>query len=514
VGPAGEAITGAAINGTVLVRALPAAPDPLALEARRASRSGGDECRQAPGARTEAESQQMLVWSRRGEGSGHTSCDILSPMATPSLAGKTDSDPSAVPSGVSAFVARVLDQLALSAWLPAAFLTTGIAVLLEFRSTKSASVPTAVEKLTAHSLQLLVLMIPLLVLATVVTQAFSFEAIRALEGYWRRRGIVSLAYRFMVGQHVRRKNAIVERRRRESATAFIDALPRVLYGNDEVNGRVVKAVVSALSGRNEERPKLEGKEVEVFTDTLRNWRDEVDAWRLARVDRLVDEQNSYPEDSRILPTKLGNLIRRTEDDLKHAGGDVRSFVLRQRDTVSYRIQIQHDQFRTRLDMYCTLVFVSVALAALAPAILVGRVGILALVITTGSFVVMAVTSYLAAIASARGYCTALKMMDEKARASAETSHPLFLETSSCHSSRAQLRTTRCDDTCGTHILASSALSRRPSCHRPRFDGSPGRSCRQVKETVRIRGRSAARVAGQRPVTRRDRLRSRLGLRDG
>jgi hypothetical protein len=392
---------GGAVGGTVLVRALPPGPDPQALE-------------------TGAESHQMLVPSRRGEDSEHTSCDILSPMASPTTANDKDSDQSAVPSGVSAFVARVLDQLALSAWLPAAFLITGIAVLLEFRSTKSASIPTAVEKLTAHSLQLLVLMIPLLVLATVVTQAFSFEAIRALEGYWRRRGIVSLAYRYMSGRHLRRKRAIIERNQRERATAFIEALPRVLYGNDEVNGRVVKAVVSELAGRGKERPKLKGKDAAVYTKTIRNWRDEVDAWRLARVDRLLDEQNSYPEDSRILPTKLGNLIRSTEDELQHADGDVQSFVLRQRDTVSYRIQIQHDQFRTRLDMYCTLVFVSVALAVLTPAILVGRVNLAAVAITTGSFVAMAVTSYLAAIASARGYCTTLRMMDVRDRAAAES----------------------------------------------------------------------------------------------
>jgi len=347
-------------------------------------------------------------------------------MASPTTLSKADSDPQTASTGVSAFVARVLDQLALSAWLPAAFLVTGIAVLLEFRSTKSASIPTAVEKLTAHSLQLLVLMIPLLVLATVVTQAFSFEAFRALEGYWRRRGIVSLAYRYMSGRHLRRKRAIIERHQREKVTAFIDALPRVLYDNEEVNGRVVKAVVSALADRGDDSPELQGKDAAVFDRTMDHWRDQVKAWRLARVDRFLDEENSYPEDSRILPTRLGNLMRSTEDNLKQAHGDVQSFVHRQRDTVSYRVQIQHDQFRTRLDMYCTLVFVSVALAALAPAILAGKVDIVAVAVTTGSFVAMAVTSYLAAIASARGYCTILKMMDKPTPAPAESESRLYL----------------------------------------------------------------------------------------
>ena len=463
------ASAGGAVDGTVLVRALPPGPDRPTLEA--------------------AESHQMLVLSRRGEDSEHTSCEILSPMASPTTASKADSDPQAS-SGVSAFVARVLDQLALSAWLPAAFLVTGVAVLLEFRSTKSASIPTAVEKLTAHSLQLLVLMIPLLVLATVITQAFSFEAFRALEGYWRRRGIVSLAYRYMSRRHLRRKRAIIERHHREQVTAFIDALPRVLYDNEEVNGRVVKAVVSALADRGDDGPELQGKDAAVFDSTMERWRDQVEAWRLARVDRFLAEEDSYPEDSRILPTRLGNLMRSTEDNLEQAHDDVQSFVHRQRDTVSYRVQIQHDQFRTRLDMYCTLVFVSVALAALAPAILAGKVDIVAVAVTTGSFVAMAVTSYLAAIASARGYCTILKMMDKPTPAPAESQSRLFLGDplfSSATSSRGpwgtwaqQFRTTWCDDTWRTHIPASSALSRHPPCHRPRFDRSPEPSYRQER----------------------------------
>jgi len=366
----------------------------------------------------------MLVLSRRGEDSEHSSYDILSTMASPTTASKADSDPQTASTGVSAFVARVLDQLALSAWLPAAFLVTGIAVLLEFRSTKSASIPTAVEKLTAHSLQLLVLMIPLLVLATVITQAFSFEAFRVLEGYWRRRGIVSLAYRYMSRRHLRRKRTIIERHQRERVTAFINALPRVLYDNEEVNGRVIKAVVSALADRGDD-PELQGKDAAVFDRTMGHWRDQVEAWRLARVDHFLNEENSYPEDSRILPTRLGNLMRSTEDNLKQAHGDVQSFVHRQRDTVSYRVQIQHDQFRTRLDMYCTLVFVSVALAALAPAILAGMVDIAAVAVTTGSFVAMAVISYLAAIASARGYCTILKMMDKPTPVPAESESRLL-----------------------------------------------------------------------------------------
>jgi hypothetical protein len=411
--------TDGAVARTVLIHAAAGETNLLARGAGGAPESSESEldesCHLASRLLIKAESNQRLLQLRRGEGPEQASYEILAPMGSPSLASHADSGASAVsPDGVSAFIARVLDQLALSAWLPAAFLTAGAAVLLEFRSAKSANILNAVGKLTAHPVQVLVIMIPLLVIATVVTQAFSFEAIRTLEGYWRRRGLASLASMLMIRRHVRRKKAIIERRRRESTKALRAAIPDMVLSGD-VPVPVVRALEAHLSGRESEAPALEGKELQVFVSTIQTWRNRADAWRLARVDRLITEENSYPVDSRILPTKLGNLIRATEDELRYAGGDVRSFVLRQRDTVSRRVQMQHDQFRTRLDMYCTLVFVSVFLSVMTPVALVGRIGIAAVAITIGSFAAMGVASYLAAIASAGGYCTALKQMDEASR---------------------------------------------------------------------------------------------------
>jgi hypothetical protein len=87
--------------------------------------------------------------------------------------------------GLSAFVARVLDQLSISAWLPSAFLTVAGAFLLQFRAQRSLNIATAATALTKHPPTVLILAIPVLVSTTLVTQAFSFEAIRILEGYWR-----------------------------------------------------------------------------------------------------------------------------------------------------------------------------------------------------------------------------------------------------------------------------------------------------------------------------------------
>ena len=406
------------VAGRVLSRTTVVGPGSLALEAGRPVTAGAgemDECgHHASTLLINAELNERLLPLRRGGDLAGISCEILTPMGSSSLGSDAVSDESAASAdGLSAFVARVLDQLSLSAWLPAAFLTGGVALILEFRSTKSASPLNAVAKLTVHPITVLVIMIPLLVIATVITQAFSFEAIRFLEGYWSRRGPMGLAAKFMVRRHLRRKKAVVERARNESVKAFRAALPEIIIDSQEgISGQVIRAIEAHLSGRGADAPSLEGSEAQALVKTIQDWRNRAEAWRLERIDRLVAEYTSYPVDSRILPTKLGNLLRSTEDQLRHAGGDVRGFVLRQRDKVSRRVQMHHDQFRARLDMYCTLVFVSVFLTVVTPVALAGRVAVLPTAITTGSLAVMAVASYLAAISSAGGYCTALQRMDE------------------------------------------------------------------------------------------------------
>ncbi len=76
------------------------------------------------------------------------------------------------------------------------------------------------------------------------------------------------------------------------------------------------------------------------------------------------------------------------------------------------VQVEHDKFRDRLEMYCTLVFVSAALLIFTAVILLGSgVDLAAIAIIAGSFVALSGASYLAAIASAGGYCSALREMD-------------------------------------------------------------------------------------------------------
>jgi hypothetical protein len=354
----------------------------------------------------QATTDQELVPLRRVDGAQPPPYEILGPMESPGPA--SNSDAAASPGGVSAFIARVLDQLTLSAWLPAALLTASVAILLQFRSDRSANILTAIRALTADPVRVLVLIVPLLVIATVVTQAFSFEAITTLEGYWRRRGPANLARTLMIRRHVRRKKAIEKRRMRATERAFYVAEPRMLREG------IPFPIVNAMKAEalELEEPHLTDEERERL-DKM-NWRKWSDAWLISQIEHLIKEGDASPRAThRVLPTRLGNLMRATEDELRNTGGDVEGFALRRYAMAPSLVQNQHDQFRNRLEMYCTLVFVSSSLLILTPIILLGSgIGSAAIGVIAVGFVALSEASYLAAIASARGYCSALREMDK------------------------------------------------------------------------------------------------------
>ena len=264
-----------------------------------------------------------MIPLRRGEDSWSEECEILVPMDSPVTQSEAKDDAAPASSdGLSAFIARVLDQLTLSAWLPAALFTAAAAVLLQFRRQRSTKLLHAVGVLASNPLRVLVLIIPVLVLATVVTQAFSFEAIRTLEGYWRRRGPASIARTLMIRWHVHRKDAITRRWERTYKESFIATRSRM------VDAGIPLPIVNAIEARVHDKalPPLTDEEQEKFD--LIEWEDWCDAWRRAKMDHLINDERTYPVTSRVLPTRLGNLVRATEDQLKGVDDDLEGFVLR------------------------------------------------------------------------------------------------------------------------------------------------------------------------------------------
>jgi hypothetical protein len=99
---------------------------------------------------------------------------------------------------LSQLLARILQQLSLSAWLPSAALVLLLGFVFELGSVLDAphakgshhahdagyAVGQAFGQLGRIGASGLVLMLATVVVLTMLTQAFTFESIRVLEGYW------------------------------------------------------------------------------------------------------------------------------------------------------------------------------------------------------------------------------------------------------------------------------------------------------------------------------------------
>ena len=85
--------------------------------------------------------------------------------------------------GFSQFVSKVLDQLSLTAWLLATIVVGVGALLLQLHAQHGADIALAIQQLTSKPLGTMIVIVFAIVMTAVITQAFSFEAIRFLEGY-------------------------------------------------------------------------------------------------------------------------------------------------------------------------------------------------------------------------------------------------------------------------------------------------------------------------------------------
>ena len=386
---------------------------PLDEKSRSAPRTGEDStlsnsAATAPTAEDDLDQDYAVL---RG-GQSATSVSAIRLRGKP-LTGETSmrtSRPELLPDRGSDLAPRMLNQLSLSAWLPPALFAGSLTVIVQFRLANSVDILHVTQGLTSTLVEVAILTIPLFLVTKVLLQAFSFAAIRTLEGYWRKGGLAGLARTLMIRRHVRRKEALGKRRREASEKAFFAAKARM------ASKGIPCSIIDAFEAQvlHQDLPNLTEEESRRFTKM--NWRTLCDAWHLAAVDHLLSQETAYPATSRVLPTRLGNLLRATEDTLENATGDVEGFALRHHGKIPQRLQMQHDQLRSQLAMFCTIVFLGILISLFTPIILVGaKLSFTSIGVICGSFVMVSVISYLAAIATASGYCAVLKQMDQTSR---------------------------------------------------------------------------------------------------
>ncbi len=288
----------------------------------------------------------------------------------PSATAQTITDAAKATDTLSQFIARVLNQLSLSAWLPAAALVllltfvVQLATALDHREgARETPVAVAVKSIAEISLGGALLLFSAIVVLTMVTQAFAFEAIRVLEGYWGTNRLIEWIAQWLCCWHRWRRRRLDERLVRITDAAWYSAERTIDLHNKDIASRRMKIemtpnVVAALRARVLDDPtpiKLTKAEQNVRDAMQWTWRRFASPDLIRRQTNIHKRLRDYPQPERILPTRLGNVLRHHED--KTGSADPESFVQRVYDDLPLSLKIEHDDQRSRLDLYCTMVFV-------------------------------------------------------------------------------------------------------------------------------------------------------------
>jgi hypothetical protein len=135
-----------------------------------------------------------------------------------------------------------------------------------------------------------------------------------------------------------------------------------------------------------------------------DWKRHAPPAELYRIDSMAARIGSYPDKSRLLPTRLGNVLRAAEDQIDLGEYEnLEGYVIRYHDQLSPTLQSQHRDYRTRLDMYCSLALIFSMLAAISTVTLYTINPLWGTAVAVVAYALMACLSYQAAIASARIY---------------------------------------------------------------------------------------------------------------
>lgn len=304
--------------------------------------------------------------------------------------------------GVSAFIARVLEQLSPNSWLPAAFLVGNVAVLLTLKPKGwNLGLGTAINTLAGMNWGAIIVLLFALVIATIAIQAFEFELLRFFEGYWRRwRALLWWDAALIHCQSARLKRLENRMKRIQLKAA---KRQRDLAISQHWPGRQATMwgmVVKVLSG-------AEFDEIEdpLAPELARfQWHKQLDPVSRHRLAVLGLVKDDYPKVLPILPTRLGNVMRAAEERVRLEDGQrLEGFMIRNLDRLPPTVADEFGVYRQRLDMYCAMIIVLTALAVVAGVHLVFSAAVLFWQIAIPVAYLVAIwPCYYAAIASARG----------------------------------------------------------------------------------------------------------------
>ena len=219
---------------------------------------------------------------------------------------------------LSQFIARVLDQLSLSAWLPSAALVLLLVFVFQLGTALDAdpapsgaldAIGAAFSAVNQSSLGAALLLVAAVVVLTMVTQAFSFEAIRALEGYWGTNPMIERFAERRCQHHRKVRNALEERLAEVTRQAWATAAAEIEEKQQAVidhGGKVTFTpnMISALGAPvlgKQPIVRLTAKQKDRVAAT--DWRDFAAPDLLRRRVNLRKRLRDFPATRRILPAR-------------------------------------------------------------------------------------------------------------------------------------------------------------------------------------------------------------------
>jgi len=326
-------------------------------------------------------------------------------------------------SDFSAVAGRILDQLSATAWLPAALLVGDIALVLAYAQTKGTPEQrwaSILAFLNAKPFGVILAVAFALVLATIVTQSFEFVAIRFLEGYWGTSLLGSGIAGAGIGIQRWRRRRLTSLGSKLEHKALVSIIPLIhLRFVDEplVAAAVERKVLNIEDGSIDEKSRAQGNEY------LRNreWLPLVHPALAHRITAVDDKSDGFPDEDRMMPTRLGLVLRSAEDRLAagQEGENLRGLVIGNLHRIDPATLQEHDQYRNRLDMYSVLCFVSATLAVVNVAVLRGSIETRTLVLLTIAMLLLSWASYRGTLTTAEDYGTVLTEIDRRLSDSTE-----------------------------------------------------------------------------------------------
>ena len=313
---------------------------------------------------------------------------------------------------LSQFLARILDQLSITAWLPALALVGIILILAQLSRHEGSSVE-AFSAIGDMGFAAIGLLVAGVVITTMFTQAFEFEAIRVLEGYWRPTGLVGAFAGWRSGRHRTKRKKLVDAHSGALADAF-----RQVRQNLRAAG-YSSSVIDALDSYVTSVPMVSettAADKTAAKTLVSMWKARADPGVVQRVDGLAHRVDEYPAlQHRVLPTRLGNIIRAVEDRVYDpAEGRLENFAIHVLDQLPRSIARAFREQRRRLDLYCGLVFVFGA--AVVPSVILGQLygkeHRATAIVVPSTIAILTLASYRAALASGRKFGLALAAIKE------------------------------------------------------------------------------------------------------